>query len=223
MVPLLVDDVAPFEDWSAAARGALAVLHSTVGLDLWLLTHVEGNDQVVLHAHPWEAVPAGTTVPWDRSFCRKMVAGTGPRVSTVTAATPAYASVRSGHTESIAAYLGVPIVTRSGELFGTLCGVSERAQPRSFVRHLPTVELVARLLSSLLPEDPSSLLPLPADRLRLFAQADGDGPGESVGMTTPTPDPQPRDIALEQETPEQAAALEAASAPEPAPEGSTDR
>jgi hypothetical protein len=34
-------------------------------------------------------------------------------------------------------------------------------------------------------------------------------------MTTPPPDvPQPRDIALEQETPEQAAALEAASDPE---------
>jgi hypothetical protein len=35
-------------------------------------------------------------------------------------------------------------------------------------------------------------------------------------MTTPTPDdPQPRDIALELETPELAADLEAQSAPEP--------
>jgi hypothetical protein len=34
-------------------------------------------------------------------------------------------------------------------------------------------------------------------------------------MTTPDPDaPQPRDIALEQETPEQAAALEAESEPD---------
>jgi hypothetical protein len=41
-------------------------------------------------------------------------------------------------------------------------------------------------------------------------------------MTTPTPDvPQPRDIALEQETAEQAAALEAASDPEqPGPDTS---
>ncbi|WP_254781809.1 histidine kinase [Modestobacter sp. DSM 44400] len=155
-----MDDVAPFEDWSAAARGALAVLHSTVGLDLWMLTRVEGNDQVMLHAHPRELVPAGTTVPWDRSFCRKMVSGAGPRVSTVTAATPVYASVRAGHTESIAAYVGVPIVTHSGTLFGTLCGVSSRAQPRSFARHLPTVELVARLLSTLLPEDGVARPPL---------------------------------------------------------------
>ena len=40
-------------------------------------------------------------------------------------------------------------------------------------------------------------------------------------MTTSTPDPQPRDIVLEQETPEQAAALEAASDPEPGSERST--
>jgi hypothetical protein len=35
-------------------------------------------------------------------------------------------------------------------------------------------------------------------------------------MTTPSENPQPRDIALEQETPEQAAELEAQSEPEPA-------
>jgi hypothetical protein len=38
--------------------------------------------------------------------------------------------------------------------------------------------------------------------------------GRLGGMTTP--DPQPRDIAVEQETPEQAADLEAQSEPEPA-------
>ena len=40
-------------------------------------------------------------------------------------------------------------------------------------------------------------------------------------MTTPQPEtPQPRDIALEQETPEQADALEAQSEPEEPTEGS---
>jgi hypothetical protein len=40
-------------------------------------------------------------------------------------------------------------------------------------------------------------------------------------MTTPDPDtPQPRDIALEQETPEQAADLEAQSTPEAAAQDS---
>jgi hypothetical protein len=46
-------------------------------------------------------------------------------------------------------------------------------------------------------------------------------PGQATGMTTPQPEtPQPRDIALEQETPDLAADLEAQSDPQESEEGS---
>jgi len=153
--PLVVDDVAPFPDWPAAAHGALEFLHRTVGLDVWLVTHLEGDQQTVLDAHPRDKVLVGAVVPWDQSYCRKMVAGLGPRVATVTAAIPAYQGLLTPHTFSdrIAAYVGVPLVTRDRQVFGSLCGVSARAQPRSLARHLPTVEMTARLLSTLLPAD----------------------------------------------------------------------
>ena len=152
MATLVVDDVLPFDDWTSAARASLAFLHRTVGLDVWMVTRVEDPLQRVLHAYPPEAVPSGTALLWESSFCRSMVSGAGPRVATVTAATPAYRDLRTGLTERVAAYIGVPLVTRSGELYGTLCGVSARAQPRSLIRFLPQVEMTARLLSSLLPE-----------------------------------------------------------------------
>jgi GAF domain-containing protein len=150
MEPPAADDVFPFPDWPSAVRGALAFLYRTVGLDVWMLTRVEGDRQVVLLAHPPEVMPVGTWVPWDESFCHKMVHGVGPRVSTVTAATPAYAQMLPRHFERVAAYVGVPLVTRDGQVFGTLCGVSARAQPRSLGRYLPMVELTARMLSTLL-------------------------------------------------------------------------
>jgi GAF domain-containing protein len=84
-----------------------------------------------------------------------MVSGVGPRVATVTAATPAYRDLRTGLTERVAAYIGVPLVTREGTLFGTLCGLSVRAQPRTLVRFLPVVEMTARMLSTMLPADPA--------------------------------------------------------------------
>ena len=154
MVPI-VDDVLPFEDWPSAARSTLALLHRTLGLDVWLVTRVRGDQQIVLYAHPPEAVEVGTVLSWDLSFCRKMVSGAGPRISTVTAATPAYAPLRTGAIERVAAYVGVPLVTRDGELFGTLCGLSTRAQPRSLARQQPLVEMTARMLSTLLPPDPA--------------------------------------------------------------------
>ncbi|MGY5884746.1 GAF domain-containing protein [Modestobacter lacusdianchii] len=153
MVPLVVDDdVVPFEDWTAAARASVAFLHRTVGLDVWMVTHVQEPMQVVLHSHPQALMPRGTEVPWERSFCRPMVSGLGPRVATVAAATPAYADLQTGLPVRVAAYIGVPLITRGGEVFGTLCGVSSRAQPRTLARHLPLVEMTARMLSTLLPE-----------------------------------------------------------------------
>jgi len=152
MSALTVDDVTPFEDWPTAVRASLGFLHRTIGLDLWLLTHVEGPQQVVLQAHPSELLPRGASVAWDRSFCHSMVTGVGPRVATVTAATPAYRDLETGLPMRVAAYIGVPLVTRDGEVFGTLCGVSGRAQPRSLSRFLPLVEMTARMLSTLLAE-----------------------------------------------------------------------
>ena len=153
MGPLVVDDVVPFEDWTTAARASLGFLHRTVGMDAWMVTRVQLPDQVVLLSHPREALPCGSAVPWEQTFCRSMVSGAGPRVATVAAVVPAYRDLVTLHGDRVAAYLGVPLITRSGELFGTLCGVSARAQPRSLSRHLPLVEMTARMLSTLLPPD----------------------------------------------------------------------
>jgi GAF domain-containing protein len=152
MLARVVDDVVPFDDWTGAARASLAFLHRTIGLDVWMVTRLEEPLQVILLAHPQDRIPRGATVPWNRSFCHSMVSGEGPRVATVTAATPAYRDLTTGLPERVAAYIGVPLVTHTGELFGTLCGVSARAQPRALVRFLPLVEMTARMLSTLLPD-----------------------------------------------------------------------
>ena len=92
MVPTSVSDVAPWRDWCSAAEGALAFLAGYVGWDVWLVTQVVDERQVVLLAHPEGAAPPGTELPWESSFCRQMTEGSAPRLATVTAAVPAYAS-----------------------------------------------------------------------------------------------------------------------------------
>jgi GAF domain-containing protein len=150
MVPAGIADVTPWRDWTSAADAALQFLHEYVGWDVWIVTRVEGDRQLVLRAHPTAVVRPGTEVLWESSFCRQMLAGNAPRVATVTAAVPAYAGRATGPLRGIAAYVGVPLVGADGELFGTLCGLASRAQPRSAARDLPLVELVARMLSTLL-------------------------------------------------------------------------
>jgi GAF domain-containing protein len=153
MVPAGAANVAPWTDWLSAAEGALRFLHAYAGWDVWVVTHVEGERQIVVRAVPETAVHPGTELPWARSFCRQMIEGNAPRVATVTAAVPEYASRSSGPIQDIAAYLGVPLVTKDLELFGTLCGIAFRAKPRSATRELALVEMTARMLNTLLASD----------------------------------------------------------------------
>jgi GAF domain-containing protein len=150
MVPHGIGDVAPWRDWPSAVDGALEFLAEHVGWDVWVVTRVQGDRQVVLWAYPSAAAPPGTELPWEDSFCRQMLSGNAPRLATVTAAVPAYASRSTGPLDGVAAYVGVPLVTEDVKVFGTLCGIAFRAKPRSAARELPLVEMVARMLSTLL-------------------------------------------------------------------------
>ena len=163
MVPEAFADVAPWPDWCAAAEGALEFLSEHVGWDVWMVTQVVEDRQVVLLAHPADAVRPGLELPWETSFCRQMIEGRAPRLATVTAVVPAYASRTTGALSDVAAYVGVPLVRDDGTLFGTLCGVAFRAKPRSAAREMSVVEVAARMLSTLmaagmdpplLPEEP---------------------------------------------------------------------
>jgi hypothetical protein len=128
-----------------------------------MVTQVVDDQQVVLLAHPAEAVPPGTALPWEGSFCRQMAAGTAPRLATVTAAVPAYSNLRKGPIRDVAAYVGVPLVRPDGSLFGSLCGIAYRARPRSAAGVLTVVEAAARLLSTLMAAgmEPPPALPRP--------------------------------------------------------------
>lgn len=150
MVPAGIADVAPWPDWCSAAEGVLAFLADHVGWDVWMVTQVVDDRQIVLLAHPDRSVRPGTELPWERSFCRQMIEGDAPRLATVTAAVPQYASRTTGPLRDIAAYVGIPLVTRDLQLFGTLCGVAYRAKPRSAARELSVVETAARMLSTLM-------------------------------------------------------------------------
>ena len=150
MVPAGIADVTPWRSWNAAAEGLLRLLHEHVGWDLWMVTRIEGDQQVVLLAEPEGVLRPGASLAWERSLCRQMVEGSAPRMATVTAAVPEYANLTTGPLRDAAAYVGVPIVAPDMSLFGTLCGVAFRAKPLSAARELAVVEACARVLSTLL-------------------------------------------------------------------------
>lgn len=141
----------PGHDFESAARAVLAFLHRRLGFDLWMVTRTEGDDWIVLHSedHGYNVAP-GQVFRWADSFCSRMVRGEGPRIAPDSALVPAYEAAPIGAQVPIGAYIGAPLHSEDGSLFGTLCAIDPDRQPDAIANEQELVELLAALLSSLL-------------------------------------------------------------------------
>lgn len=144
--------VGPWPGFALAAAAAVEHLDAAVGLDLWLVTAVQGDDQVVVASSGnWaQLATPGTVLSWPDSFCLRMIDRQGPMAAPDVREVPAYAQAATGVLARVRAYVGVPLVGDGGELFGTLCAFAGDPQPDSLAGAMDLVTLVGRMLSTIL-------------------------------------------------------------------------
>ena len=116
-----------------------------------MVTRTRGDDWIVLQSedHGYGVGP-GKVFKWADSFCSEMIKGNGPRVAPDSECVPAYASAPMGMQLPIRAYIGVPLTSAGGELFGTLCAIDPVRQPDAIVGDQDLIELLASMLSTIL-------------------------------------------------------------------------
>ena len=135
----------------AAVEEALEGLRDRTGLGCWLLLRAAGDGWVVLAArdrHYGVGVDAGLA---DGELpVRAMLDGRGPRVAPAVAEVDAYAATDRFRGLPVGAFAGVPILGPDGTLLGCLCGMDPAPTRPGLAGELPTVELLGRLLGSLL-------------------------------------------------------------------------
>jgi diguanylate cyclase len=143
---------APWPVFSTAADAAVEHLNLRLGMDLWMVTEVVGNDQIVVaSAGYWaDAASPGAAFSWKDSFCLRMVEQRGPMVASDVAAIPEYAELAHGPLARVRSYVGVPLEGRDGRLFGTLSGLAGRPQAESLTDALDFLRLVGQMLSTIL-------------------------------------------------------------------------
>ncbi|HLG43700.1 MAG TPA: sensor domain-containing diguanylate cyclase [Nitrospirales bacterium] len=147
-------DLAPHADFRSAASAVLEYLYKLLGFKLCMVTRTEGNDWIILHAldHSYGVID-GDVFPWSDSFCSRMVAGIGPRIAPRSAEILAYREAPINRRIPTGAYVGMPLVRGDGSLFGTLCAIDPSPQPDQIANQQPTIELLARMLSTILEAD----------------------------------------------------------------------
>lgn len=150
--PVGTPPLAPFHDFASASTATLAFLQARLGMGLWMVTRVAGDDWVVLSTSKTEAVytvEPGDVLRWSDSICSRMVGGLGPAVAPEVADVVAYRDAPIVAALPIQAYLGLPICAEDGALLGTLCAIDVRSR-RDLDHVEPTLELAGRLLATVL-------------------------------------------------------------------------
>lgn len=138
-------------DFEHAGRAVLQFLRRRCGLDLWMITRVDGDDWIVLQSEDYGyGIGPGRVFRWSDSICSRMVANDGPRIVPEVGRIPAYASAPILRQVPIRAYVGVPIALSDGTLFGTLCAIHPLGRPDEILKEKELVELLASMLSSIL-------------------------------------------------------------------------
>lgn len=143
--------LAPYPGFAIAADAAVRHLHAQLGMELWLVVHLEDDEAVVVaSAGPWDGLmPPGTRVPWNAAFCSRMVARAGPVCAPDVLGVPAYAPLAAGVFGRVRSYVGVPLEGEDRQLFGTLSAVSSARQPATLTSSMPAVQVAGQLLSTI--------------------------------------------------------------------------
>ena len=126
-------------------------LQARYPLMLWMVTRTEGEDWIILSAAGrGYGVGVGDVFRWTDTFCSRMVEQGAPRVAPSSADVPQYALAPISSEMDIGAYMGVPLTDATGELFGTVCAIDPRPQPPQLAAGEAELEILGRLLSTIL-------------------------------------------------------------------------
>lgn len=147
-------ELTPAMNFAEASSAVVDFLNRTIPMGLWSITRFDGERQVHLEVRDDEyGVVAGDTVDWSDTFCSHMVDGNAPRFATDAMSVPEYAAAPAASELAIGSYAGVPITRVGGEVYGTICGIDPERKDASWAQHQPMLELVSRLLSTILEAD----------------------------------------------------------------------
>ena len=156
------------------AKKTLDYLEDRFGFSLWMITRVEENDWVVLcRKDSHYGIREGQVLIWDESYCHYMVQGLGPQIAPLSKNVDCYAKAPINKELEIGSYIGIPLCSEEGKLFGTLCALDPQPQPKNLLWAQQELEMAANLISGLIHSEMELVHERRrADRLATIAERD---------------------------------------------------
>ncbi|MDD7968552.1 sensor domain-containing diguanylate cyclase [Actinomycetospora lemnae] len=157
----VVPTLTPPRAFDAACRMVVDYLARVVPLDAWAVTRVaDGHQTMLITADSGYGFAPGLSAPWSSSMCQYMIAGAAPRIVPDIREIPdleRLASEVAAQGIQVGTYVGTPIVTGDGVLFGTVVGMNREPVGPELVAQEPLLDLLSSLLSSVLEADAAAV------------------------------------------------------------------
>jgi diguanylate cyclase len=143
--------VIPYSSVDEALTELTQCLQAVVPYRAWMVTRVEGGEQIILHASDKLGVmKPGDAFPWTDTFCRRMVEEGAPAFAQDAQSVEAYRTAPVGAAVPVGAYIGQPLKAADGTLMGVLCAIDPRPQEELSPEHQLLVVTLARTMALLL-------------------------------------------------------------------------
>lgn len=134
------------DGFAAVSARVVEYLREHTPMQDWSVNRVDGGEQVHLHVAGQEIIGVGDRVPWEETFCRRVIEeGAGPVVSDALTDPDVSDLPMAG---TVRAYTGLPIVASDGRMFGTLCGVGGDPLTGGEAIDLELIELLTDILGA---------------------------------------------------------------------------
>ncbi len=121
-----MESVSTSSAFDEASQAVVDYLARAIPLGTWSVTRYDGERQVYLSlAGTGHTLTAGDNVAWADTLCQYSTSGLAPSVVADAAGNPVYSATEPVRSGQVATFVGQPIRSSNGALFGTLCGFDE--------------------------------------------------------------------------------------------------
>ncbi len=134
-----------------AGRRAIQFLAKQFDFETWALTRINGSQLLTLYSEGNEVfTKEGSITKFEDSLCYQVANSNSPYFATQVSSICEFADCSAIKNRSVGAYIGLPLYSKGGVIFGTLCGYDSTPKSDFSDQEKAAIKLIAELLSEAL-------------------------------------------------------------------------
>jgi diguanylate cyclase (GGDEF)-like protein len=133
------------------AKNSLQILNTYHPFGFWMVFRVnqQDNDLIALASEKYRnelefKLESGDSISWSNTICKKMMQNEGPNIAHDISLVDSYKDLAMVKKYNIASYIGIPLYTSNGDMFGALCAIDIETKSESLYEYESTLRLMSR-------------------------------------------------------------------------------